>query len=180
MDINQIVNMTARAWCLPILDAMASGVPARQAPLLKATGAGRTSFVQSLDHLIQIGLVERNPGYGHPLRPEFRLTDKGQTAAALSKKIGLIKTGESKALLRRSWTIPILAKLQRPMHFGGIKKDLGAITDRALSQSLKSMETHKWVQRDLSIDLRPPRPLYRPIGTGKAITDVIASVDANM
>lgn len=35
-----------------------------------------------MDHLIKIGLLERNPGYGHPLRPEFRLTQLGIEAAA--------------------------------------------------------------------------------------------------
>ena len=80
MDISEIVNVASRAWALPILNCLHGGVPGRQAPLLAATGAGRTAFAQSIGHLIEIGLVERNPGHGHPLRPEFRLTEAGKAA----------------------------------------------------------------------------------------------------
>ena len=77
MDISSLVNLTSRAWALPILASLNDGIPGRQAPLLTATGASRTAFAQSIDHLISIGLLERNPGYGHPLR-RFRLTVLGK------------------------------------------------------------------------------------------------------
>lgn len=86
MDISQLVNITSRAWALPILSSLHTGVAGRQAPLLAATGASRTAFAQSMEHLISIGLLERNPGHGHPLRPEFRLTPPGIEAAAIAHK----------------------------------------------------------------------------------------------
>ena len=104
MDINALVNMTSRAWGLPILAAFHDGVPGRQAPLLAATGASRTAFGQSLDHLIECGLVERNPGYGHPLRPEFRLTSAGDKAARVAHGIYLSQKAESATLLPVSYT----------------------------------------------------------------------------
>lgn len=87
MDISLFVNITSRAWALPILSNLHTGVAGRQAPLLAATGASRTAFAQSMEHLISIGLLERNPGHGHPLRPEFRLTPSGIKAAAIAHKI---------------------------------------------------------------------------------------------
>ena len=84
MDIKTLVNTTSRAWTIPILAQLHAGVAGRQAPLLAATGASRTAFAQSMEHLISIGLLERNPGYGHPLRPEFRLTKHGVTAATIA------------------------------------------------------------------------------------------------
>ncbi|MGB7270169.1 MAG: transcriptional regulator, partial [Albidovulum sp.] len=51
MDIVLFVNITSRAWALPILSNLHEGVAGRQAPLLAATGASRTAFSQSLDHL---------------------------------------------------------------------------------------------------------------------------------
>ena len=85
MDIKSLVNLTSRAWCLNILALMATGTPGRQAPLLAATSASRTSFAASLEHLFQLNLLERNPGHGHPLRPEFRLTRTGAEYAMTAR-----------------------------------------------------------------------------------------------
>ncbi|MCC3861769.1 winged helix-turn-helix transcriptional regulator [Emcibacteraceae bacterium Y4] len=159
---------------MPILSSLYEGVPGRQAPLLKATGASRTAFAQSIAHLIDIGLLERNPGYGHPLRPEFRLTDTGKTAALIASKIPVISEKEDKVLLRRSWTLPILSSLQKPAHFNEIKRNLPSITDRALSQSLRSMEDRKWVKRDVIEEARPPKPIYQSINMGETISKFIA------
>ena len=173
MDIPELVNITSKAWALTVLALLHSGVPGRQAPLLKASGAGRTAFTQSLDHLVEIGLLERNPGHGHPLRPEFRLTAAGKPAAALAHRI-LVDAGPGDpTLLRRTWTVPILVSLHRPRHFSEIKGDLPVITDRALSQSLKSMEALDWVQRSVDDAARPPRPLYRAVNAGLRISRAI-------
>ncbi len=159
---------------MPILSCLHSGVAGRQAPLLAATGAGRTAFAQSMDHLIEIGLIERNPGYGHPLRPEFRLTHLGVSAAAIAHKVYEVSTQEDQPLLRRSWTLPILTSLHTPSHFSDIKRNLPTITDRALSQSLKSMEARRWVCRSVDGAARPPRSTYSAVNTGGLISQLIA------
>lgn len=169
-----LVNLTSRAWALPILSGLHTGVAGRQAPLLAATGASRTAFAQSMDHLIEMGLVERNPGYGHPLRPEFRLTPMGGTAAAIASRIHHVSTEDDLPLLRRSWTLPVLVSLHTPSHFSDIKRNLRTITDRALSQSLKSMEERSWVCRSVDGAARPPRSIYRAVNTGGVISQVTA------
>jgi len=174
MDIALFVNITSRAWALPILSNLHEGVAARQAPLLAATGASRTAFAQSLDHLIKIGLVERNPGYGHPLRPELRLTAQGIAAAAIANKVQKVPMDEGQDLLRRSWTLPVLTSLHAPSHFNQIKRNLQTITDRALSQSLKSMESRNWVCRSVDQAARPPRSIYRAVNTGEVISRITA------
>ena len=160
---------------MPILSSLHSGVTGRQAPLLAATGASRTAFAQSLDHLISIGLVERNPGYGHPLRPEFRLTRLGANAAEIARKIYDVSPEGDQRLLRRSWTLPVLTSLHTPSYFSDIKRNLPMITDRALSQSLKSMEAKDWVCRHVDGTARPPRSLYCAVNTGGRISQVTAS-----
>jgi len=172
MDIKTFVNITSRAWSLPILASLHTGVAGRQATLLSATGANRTAFAQSMDHLIEIGLLERNPGYGHPLRPEFRLTELGKTAGKIAHQIHNVTNNEDHDLIRRSWTVPILASLHAPSHFNDIKRSLPAITDRALSQSLKSMEGRNWVSRSVSEIARPPRSIYAAINTGGQISQI--------
>jgi len=175
MHIGLLVNITSRAWALSILAQLDAGTPGRQAPLLAATGAGRTAFAQSMDHLITIGLVERNPGHGHPLRPEFRLTQMGVSAAKLAGQINRVSKEEDQALLRRSWTLPVLASLHSPRHFIEIKGDLSPITDRALSQSLKTMETRNWVCRQVDELMRPPRSRYTAVSIGSKISAITAS-----
>ena len=174
MYMRSFVNITSRAWALPKLSNLHAGVAGRQAPLLVATGASRTAFAQSMDHLITLGLVERNPGYGHPLRPEFRLTSSGSTAAAIANKIQNVCTDEDHDLLRRSWTLPVLTSLYSPSHFNDIKRKLPTITDRALSQSLKSMEIRSWVCRSVDEAARPPRSIYEAVNTGEVISKVTA------
>ena len=175
MDIELFVNITSRAWAIPILSSLHSGSAGRQAPLLAATGATRTAFAQSMDHLIELGLIERNPGYVHPLRPEFRLTSQGKTIAAIADKIRDVSTEEDWPLLRRSWTLPVLTSLHRPCHFIDIKRHLPMITDRALSQSLKSMEARSWVCRSVDGAARPPRSIYSAVNTGGEISHIISS-----
>lgn len=174
MDIKIFVNITSKAWAIPILSRLHSGIAGRQAPLLAATGAGRTAFAQSMDHLIEIGLVERNPGYGHPLRPEFRLTQLGIKAAAIAQKIHDNSTEEDQPLLRRSWTLPVLTSLHTASHFSEIKRSLPMITDRALSQSLKSMEARNWVCRSVDGVARPPRSIYSAANRGALISQCLA------
>ncbi len=174
MDIDTLVKVTSRAWSLRILALMHSGTPGRQAPLLSQTGAGRTAFTQSLNHLLELGLLERNPGHGHPLRPEYRLTQKGVEVAIIADRIIRAVPGPSgSVLLRRAWTVPVLAVSGKPRYFTDIKDRLTSITDRALSQSLKQLQTQHWLERTVDITIRPPRPLYRAANTGAQISQAV-------
>lgn len=172
-----LVKITSRAWAFPILASLHRGVPGRQAPLLKATRASRTAFAQSVAHLIEVGVLERNPGHGHPLRPEFRLTEPGRDAAALAHEVLSVVPVEDQDLLRRSWTMPVLCTVNRPRYFNDIKRMLLPITDRALSQSLKMLEERGWVQRSVDVDSRPPRPLYEAVNEGLVISRVLSCDD---
>jgi len=175
MHIETFVNTTSRAWAIPILAKLHAGVAGRQAPLLAATGASRTAFVQSMNHLISMGFLERNPGYGHPLRPEFRLTTLGASAADIASKIHSVTAEKDQDLLRRAWTLPVLAVIDRSHNFNEIKRNLQRITDRALSQSLKKMEVRSWVERSVDVTARPPRSIYRAVNTGGLISSIAAS-----
>ncbi|MEC9435034.1 MAG: winged helix-turn-helix transcriptional regulator [Pseudomonadota bacterium] len=179
MDNDALVKLASRAWSLAILAALDAGAPGRQAPLLAATGAGRTAFGASLAHLFDLGLMERNPGHGHPLRPEFRLTAAGRAAAPLAAAMLRAAPGAADAaLLRLAWTAPVLAACRAPRFFGEIRADLSPITDRALSQTLTRLHAHRWIARDTDADLRPPRPRYMATGPGAEIGRAAARLRA--
>ncbi len=162
-----LVKLTSRAWSLNILALLHQGVPGRQAPLLAATSASRTSFTSSLEHLVELKVLERNPGHGHPLRPEFRLTANGAKVAEIAYKIvEAVPDDREFALLRRSWTVPILGLMYTPQRFSMLKSSLASITDRALSTSLHLLETQAWLQRDIDMSTRLPFPTYRAVNKG--------------
>ncbi|MCY6382576.1 winged helix-turn-helix transcriptional regulator [Hoeflea prorocentri] len=162
---------------MSILKAMHDGVPGRQAPLLVASGASRTAFASSLAHLVELGILERNPGHGHPLRPEFRLTEEGMRFAKMADMIaGALPDESGQSLLRRTWTLPVLAVSGRPRRFVDIKSDLSPITDRALSQSLQKLEARHWLHREIDIASHPPRPIYQAANEGIAISNAISGL----
>ena len=174
MDINTLVKITSRAWSLKILALMHSGVPGRQAPLLSAANASRTAFVASLYHLVDLGLLERNPGHGHPLRPEFRLTPKGiEWARIAAEIIDAVPAPAEGLILRKSWSVPVLAVTRSPRHFIEIKSELQSVTDRALSQSLNLLHGQNWLEREVDITSRPPRPIYQATNIGSQISQAI-------
>ena len=107
MDIKLLVKLTSKAWSLKILALLHTGIPGRQAPLMAATRASRSSFAASLEHLVHLGLLERNPGHGHPLRPEFRLTPLGVTVAAMAHRILDATPDETTLSCSNTTTIPL-------------------------------------------------------------------------
>ena len=174
MDIMTLVKLTSKAWSLSILAQLDRGVAGRQAELIAATGAGRTAFSQSLDHLLELGLVERNPGHGHPLRPEFRLSAHGREPATIANRVYSVDMPpEQKQLLRRHWSLPVLVASRKPRYFGEIKSRLCPITDRALSQSIKLLETHDWLHREIDGSARPPRAMYQAANKGAEVTHAL-------
>jgi len=175
MDVILLVKVTARSWALETLAHLHAGVPGRQAPLIAATGAGRTAFGQSLAHLLELGLLERNPGHGHPLRPEFRLTAQGIEVARMAHDVlQLSAQTDAGKLLRRQWTLPVLAVARQPQRFTQLKSGLVGISDRALSQTLVALEDRTWLRRDVDAMQRPVRPLYQAAHTGLRISEAIA------
>lgn len=179
MDIDALVKLSSRAWSLTILALLHRGTPGRQAPLLAASGAGRTAFAQSLAHLHELGLLERNPGHGHPLRPEFRLTPKGIAQAVVADRIlSAVSLPSETGLVRLTWTVPILAVTQVPRHFSDIKTVLRPISDRALSLSLRQLQEQRWIERNIYSEDRPPRTHYHAIDTGLAIGKAVNLANA--
>ena len=174
MDINLLVKLSCRTWSLNILALLHGGVPGRQAPLLAATSASRTSFALSLNHLVQLGLLEKNPGHGHPLRPEFRLTQSGALVAKIANEIVKAVPNDTEfTLLRRSWTVPILALTTTPQRFSAIKSDLASVTDRALSKSLYQLEEKAWLRREIDLTHRMPYPTYQAENEGMKVNQAV-------
>lgn len=164
-----LVDLAHRRWTLPVLaslhHARRSGDPtgARFAGLAHTLEVSRESLRQTLDFATAHGWLKRNPGHGHPLRPEFILTARGRRLAPECERVLSCAADLSAAgAIGRKWSIPILCVLaEGPHRFGEIKNALeehGA-TDRALAATLRALHEAALISRRV-VHERPPGVRY--------------------
>jgi DNA-binding HxlR family transcriptional regulator len=117
--------------------------------LRNGLGISGESLRQTLTWMIGQDWVQRNTGYGHPLRPEYVLSAQGARlarAAALIMPV-LSETGIQDAVLRR-WALAVLhlVALGRD-RFSLIRAGLPRLTPRALATTLRRLEHASLVKR---------------------------------
>ncbi len=151
-DIEKLVLIFRRRWNIPIVDALhrAPLKGARFVVLANQLGAPRESLATSLDALVQAGIVSRNPGYGHPLRPEYILTDFGLALGpAAARYVRVASELHAAKVAYRKWSAPLVTALAHGFtRFNEIQRGLPAITPRSLTLSLRLLESEEWVVRD--------------------------------
>jgi DNA-binding HxlR family transcriptional regulator len=174
-----LLELVKLRWSIPILALLmegTTGVPgvrgggAKFITLVNQSGIPPASLRRTLTALIEQGWIMRNPGHGHPLRPEYVL-DRGGLALArtcqrLMQEIGSQEVAD--AALRK-WSLPIaLVLTPASRHFQEIRRVLRGITPRALAQNLKIMEAANLIDRSVAADY-PPRPVYSLSAQGLAL-----------
>jgi DNA-binding HxlR family transcriptional regulator len=153
---SKLAPLFHRRWSVPILAEMAAHDGCRVAQLTHALEAGRQPVA-----LIALGLVRPNPGYGHPLRPEYVLTRRGGRAGpACTGLMRALREAEAIDVGLRKWSMPTLAAVGLgATRFGAIARALGDATDRAISQALGGLGEAGLVERRVEGG-RPPAPRY--------------------
>ena len=175
LPVQDIRILGERRWSVPVLAALAAeGGGARFILLLNRVGCARSALASTLDHLKASGWIKRNPGHGHPMRPEYLLTTKGAAIASHAVKIEAVSAEldlTTKAFQR--WTLPLTSELQAsPRRFTQLKRELLPATPRALSLTLKQMIGNNLVSRDIVNDF-PPVPLYDLTARGQELASAI-------
>lgn len=148
-------------WTVPVLALLAEEKGARFARLVGGLDIPRESLVRTLDHVAAAGWVARNPGHGHPLRPEYVLTPKGEMAGAACARMMVVRRRLDLAptSLPR-WSLPILGRLEEDAaRFSDLRERLSPVTPRALSLALQHMVAGRVVARRVDLGY-PPTPLY--------------------
>ncbi|HED54182.1 MAG TPA: transcriptional regulator [Phycisphaerales bacterium] len=174
-NAHKLAGLFHRKWSVPVIAELARTEGSRLVVLSRALQTSAVSVRQTLEHLISLGLVMPNPGYGHPLRPEYILTPDGRAVAGgclrilrSSRRLGL------EDLIGRKWSMPVLwAVSGEPLRFGEIGMRIAPITDRALSQTLAHLEGAALVRRDL-LETRPPASLY---GVTRRARTLVSALD---
>ena len=70
----RLAQLFHHRWAVPVLAELHRTSGSRFVTLHRRLGIGRESLRRTLASLAEQDLVARNPGYGHPLRPEYVLT----------------------------------------------------------------------------------------------------------
>jgi DNA-binding HxlR family transcriptional regulator len=161
-------------WSVPVMAVLSRGGGARFAVLARELALSSNSLARTLAHLRETGWVIPNPGHGHPLRPEYLLSDAGMPVGVLCERViaGREQLGLSVADLPR-WGLPVIAGLAPEWsRFGELQVRLAPVTPRALSQTLQTMIGHDLVTRRLE-DRFPPVALYGLSGRGRDLAQAM-------
>jgi DNA-binding HxlR family transcriptional regulator len=166
--MSSIATLSRYRWTFPILAELARTGGSRFVPLAATLGLSRDALRQTLDALIELGLVMPNPGYGHPTRPEYVLTDAGRRIApACAHLVQHAGRCGLDSVAFKKWTIPTVAALARPQRYGELRRTVGA-TPRALTLALKDLVSAGIVERRVHDDF-PPGTSYRLMPAGRAL-----------
>ena len=138
--------------------------------LLHTLGASRDSLHSALASLVTLGLIARNPGYGHPLRPEYVLTEAGRgSAPACARFCKGVAAARIDQVGFRKWTAVLLvALLEGKTRFNGIQQALCGVTPRALTTALRAMDDAGLIRRHIDHGY-PPRAEYILSTTGRRL-----------
>ncbi|MEM6558685.1 MAG: winged helix-turn-helix transcriptional regulator [Myxococcota bacterium] len=156
------LSLLHHRWSVPVLAAFADlDGQAKFVTVQRRLDVSRSSLQRTLAALNALKLVRKNEGYGHPLRPEYLLTEAGRDVGSASKRMmQVLNSLSSVDVALRKWSIPVVRALaQRPTSFNALQAALVGITPRALSRAVRDLEDVGWVERRLQ-NTRPPRWEY--------------------
>ncbi len=156
-----ITTLFHHRWAAPILAELHRSKGSRFVTLANKLGVGRESLRRTLAALTEAGLVMKNPGYGHPLRPEYVLTEHGQAvAAACARLVSTLERLDANDVGLNKWSMPaVLALAEGECRYSELKKRLPDVTPRALTLALKDLGAAGLVERRVTRDY-PPATIY--------------------
>jgi len=155
-------RLTHHRWALPVLAHVHRSRGCKFVSLSRQLGVSPPALKRALDRLAELDLVVRNPGYGHPMRPEYVLGPRGEAAGERAEAlVDWMRADALEADLLKKWQLPtLLAVGGEERRFGEIRTALSGASPRALSLALKSHAGLALIERDVGADY-PPIPIYR-------------------
>lgn len=168
-------RLAAGRWTIPVLALLSREQGSRFAVIERRFALSRNSLTRTLAYLREQGWVMPNPGHGHPLRPEYVLTDSGRAVGAACERIEdvRVRLGLEAPDLSR-WTLPVAGGLGDDWtRFNALQSRLAPVTPRALSLTLQAMIGQDLVARRLE-DRFPPVALYGLTGRGVELAEAVA------
>lgn len=176
-DLDSLINLVHHRWNIPIIAELHRRSGVKFITLVSHLPVGRASLGVSLEHLIDLRLVTRNTGHGHPMRPEYLLTKKGvaigDDCLALMR---IVQRRNEVDLAFKKWTLPLVAAIgQDTLRFNELRSVLRDATPRAIAIGLKSLLRQRWAARTL-IDEYPPAAHYVLKSKGQRVFACVAGL----
>jgi DNA-binding HxlR family transcriptional regulator len=177
--MSTLVALFHNRWSVPILAELHRQRGSRFVTLSRTLGLSGESLRRTLVALMDGGLVGRNPGYGHPLRPEYVLTRAGEKiAGACGPLVEQLRRGNLEEIGLKKWSMPVVFALaEGPLRFSELRDRLEGVSPRALTLALKDLETVKLIDRRVTDDY-PPATVYRLTKTGRPLAQLLRQVTA--
>jgi DNA-binding HxlR family transcriptional regulator len=176
LNLEELAALGRYRWIVPVLAQLGQPHSGRFVVLRNALGIARETLVRTLEAGLETGWIIRNPGHGHPLRPEYILTAEGARIASACQAIIAAQQalGLPPAALTR-WSLPIMRLVSDGCsRFNQIERVLADATPRALTQSLKAMAMLALVTRVI-VDDYPPRTDYGLTPRGARLAAALAA-----
>lgn len=157
-----LVRLFHHRWAVPVVGEIWALDGAKFVTLQRRLGIGRESLRFILRALIDAKLVMRNPGYGHPLRPEYLLDEWGRWIGRdCHGLVTSLRGAEIHEIGLRKWSMPVVAALgTEEGRFSEIKEAVGGVTSRALASALRDLGAAGLLEREV-LPTFPPAALYR-------------------
>ena len=173
-ELSALVALVHRRWNIPILAELHQRNGAKFVTLINVLDVSRASLTASLKHLIELRLVSKNPGYGHPMRPEYILTERGrQIGESCFRLTKALTNAADVELALRKWTLPLVAAIGEDVRrFSELRRLLPEATSRAIALALKPMSERNWIKRSI-IDEYPPTAGYALKPKGRRILGMV-------
>ncbi len=182
--IANLIGLFHHRWAVPVLAELDRTGGTRAITMMRRLDVGRESLQRTLQALGERGLVRQNPGYGHPLRPEYLLTDRGALVAPACRALldGLRELGLESVGLNK-WSMPVIVALYAgdevlPRRYSELRDRLPGISPRALTLTLKSLADAGVVERTV-LDTFPPATRYGIAGRGRVLGPAVRGVLAS-
>lgn len=137
-----LIRLFHHRWALPVIAEIDRARGARFVTLTHRFGISKESLNRTLEALTEAGLVMRNPGYGHPLRPEYVLTEQGAALGPASGTLAekLVRCGILEVGLLK-WSMPLTLSVARGNErFVEIRDSLPGSTPRALTLAIEQAQ----------------------------------------
>ncbi len=171
--VERLIALCHHRWSVPMLAELDRRAGARFVEIVHRLDVSPTAVRMTLDHLIDVGWVRPNPGYGHPLRPEYILTRVGERIAPLCRQVddALIEL-DARAVGLKKWSLPSLDAIgESGRRFGEIAERLVGSTDRAIALALSDLSRVALVDR-------PPgsQRVYRTTAAGLVLLPALSAV----